>query len=272
MKATDDNLAKVLAAIGEHHATDSTDVIIVSDHGFSTIQRQIELPSILKKAGFNADTELKSNPAAGDVLVVGGGGSVLFYVVKHDAATIRRLIEFLQQTDYAAVLFSREKIEGTFPMAQAGIDTPDVPDVVMAFRWNDQPNQFGVHGMIDADWQRGPGHATHATLSRFDMHNTMIAAGPDFRHGQADDLPTGNVDVAPTVLRILKLTPSMPMDGRVLTEALANEGEAPASPESQTIEASRQFPSGNWQQSLRTSRVGSTVYLDEGNGSFTPAK
>jgi arylsulfatase A-like enzyme len=32
------------------------------------------------------------------------------------------------------------------------------------------------------------------------MHNTCIAAGPGFRRGATDDLPTGNVDIAPTVL------------------------------------------------------------------------
>src|SRR2546430_5421872 len=29
------------------------------------------------------------------------------------------------------------------------------------FRWNDSKNQFGVPGMIEADWQRGAGKGTH---------------------------------------------------------------------------------------------------------------
>ena len=74
--------------------------------------------------------------------------------------------------------------------------------------------------MIDADWQRAAGKGTHATLSRFDMHNTLIAAGPDFKQGQTDDLPSGNVDLAPTILRILGIKPSQKMDGRILSEAM----------------------------------------------------
>jgi hypothetical protein len=35
-----------------------------------------------------------------------------------------------------------------------------------------------------------------------------------------------------------------------------------------TIEATKHFRSGTWRQSLQVSRVGSTVYLDEGNGTF----
>jgi hypothetical protein len=41
-------------------------------------------------------------------------------------------------------------------------------------------------------------------------------------------------------------------------------------PETKTIEAAKDFPSGNWRQSLQISRVGSTIYLDEGNGAFVP--
>src|SRR6201993_3526157 len=100
------------------------------------------------------------------------------------------------------------------------IQNDHAPDVVMAFRWNDSKNQFNVPGMIDADWQREAGKGTHATLSRFDMHNTLIAAGPHFRRGFSDDLPTGNVDIAPTILRILRVESPSLMDGRVLTEAM----------------------------------------------------
>jgi hypothetical protein len=39
-------------------------------------------------------------------------------------------------------------------------------------------------------------------------------------------------------------------------------------PETKTIEATKDFPSGTWRQTLKISRVGSTIYLDEGNGAF----
>jgi hypothetical protein len=182
------------------------------------------------------------------------------------------LVEFLQQSDFAGVIFTRQPVEGTFPLTAAQIDTPDAPDVVMSFRWNDKPNEYGIPGMIDADWQRSAGKGTHATLSRFDMHNTLIAAGPDFWHGQSVNSPTGNVDVAPTILQILQIKPPAPMDGRVLTEALVNGSGTSAMEQTKTFDASRQFPAGKWRQSLRTSQIGTTVYLDEGNGSFTAAK
>jgi hypothetical protein len=58
------------------------------------------------------------------------------------------------------------------------------------------------------------------------------------------------------------------MDGRILSEAMANLNAPAAKAETKTIEAAKDFPSGAWRQSLQISRVGSTVYVDEGDGVF----
>jgi len=272
IKSADENLAAVLAALDQRGARGTTDVFVVSDHGFSTIERSIDLRKLLNDAGFAAKTEFESEPKPGEIMLVGNGGSVLFYVIGRDKTITRRLVEFLQQSDFAGVIFTKEPVEGTFGLAQANMNPHegrDVPDVMMSFRWNDSKNQFGIQGMIDADWQRAAGKGTHATLSRFDMHNMLIAAGPDFRRGQADDLATGNIDLAPTILRILRIKAPQQMDGRTLFEAMANLNTPAAKAETKTIEAANHFSSGTWRQSLRISRVGSTIYLDEGAGAFT---
>ena len=285
IKSADENLAAVLAALDQGNARGTTDVFVVSDHGFSTIERSIDLRKILNDAGFTAKTEFTDEPKPGDIMLAGNGGCVLFYVTGHDEKIIRRLVEFLQQSDFAGVIFTKHPMEGTFSLDQAKIANDRSPDVVMSFRWKDQKNQFGVSGMIDADWQRAAGQGTHATLSPFDMHNTLIAAGPDFKHGEVDDLPSGNVDLASTILQILGIKPPKQLDGRILSELMVNNGHGaasrngglqPAAPapsrksETQTIETNKDFPRGTWKQSLRISRVRSTLYLDEGNGAFTP--
>ena len=272
IKSSDEHLATVLSALDRQGARGITDVFVVSDHGFSTIERSVDLRKILNDAGFTATTELSEEPKAGDIMLVGNGGSVLLCVIGHDAAVTRRLVEFLQQTDFTGVIFTKEPLPGTFDLSEARIDSKHAPDVVMAFRWNDSKNPFGIPGMIDADWQRKAGKGTHATLSRFDMHNTLIASGPDFRRGQVDDLPTGNVDLAPTILRILAIVAPQQMDGRILAEAMINIDMPALKPETKTIDATKDFPAGTWRQSLQTSRVGSTIYLDEGNGAFVPKR
>jgi arylsulfatase A-like enzyme len=284
IKSADENLAAVLAAlersrVGGTRAT--TDVFVVSDHGFSTIERSIDLRKILNDAGFTAKTEVTDELEPGDIMLAGNGGSVLFYVAEHEEKIIRRLVEFLQQSDFAGVIFTKQAMDGTFGLDRAKVANDRSPDVVMSFRWKDQKNQFDVSGMIDADWQRAAGQGTHATLSPFDMHNTLIAAGPDLKRGEVDDLPSGNVDLAPTVLQILGIKTPEKIDGRILSEAMTGRVDAvrlhPKTPgtaqrpyETETVEARKDFPSGTWKQSLRISRVGSTIYLDEGNGVFTP--
>jgi arylsulfatase A-like enzyme len=267
IKSADENLAAVLSALDGRKARGTTDVLVVSDHGFSTIRRSIDLRKILNEAGFAATTELNGEAKPGDIMLAGNGGSVLFYVTGHDATVTRRLVEFLQQSDFAGVIFTKQPMEGTFGLEQANIQSDHAPDVVMAFRWDASKNQFGVPGMIDADWQRAAGKGTHATLSRFDMHSTLIAAGPDFKRGETDDLPTGNVDLAPTILQILAIKSPQKMDGRILSEAMT-VATLSQKPETKTIEATKHFRLGTWRQSLQISRVGSTMYLDAGNGAF----
>jgi arylsulfatase A-like enzyme len=272
IKSSDDNLARVLAALDRSRGRgtrSTTDIFVVSDHGFSTIARAIDVRKILRDGGFDAVTEFTNEPKSGQIMIVGNGGTVLFYVIGHDAAVTRRLVEFLQQTDFAGVIFTREQMEGTFTLDRARIDSEQAPDVEMAFRWDENKNQFGVAGMMDGDWQRAAGKGTHATLSRFDMHNMLIAVGPDFRRGQTDELPSGNVDLAPTILAILGIKSAASVDGRVLAEAMsAGEGEV-AQPAKETMEATKKFPAGTWRQHLQISRTGSTIYFDEGNGAFT---
>jgi arylsulfatase A-like enzyme len=104
-------------------------------------------------------------------------------------------------------------------------------------------------------------------LGEFDVHNTLIAAGPDFRRAMMDDLPSGNIDLAPTVLHLLGLESPHKFDGRVLSEAMTGESASPRAG-TETLEVTRKFSSGEWRQHLRISRVGETTYIDEGNGAF----
>jgi arylsulfatase A-like enzyme len=268
VRVSDRNLAVVLDILAKKDARKNTDIFVVSDHGFSTIERAIDFPAELRKAGFDATTAFKEKPKRGQIMVVGNGGTILFYVIDHDRDVAGRLVEWLQHSDFAGVIFAREKFEGTFSLETVRANSPEAPDVMVALRWNPKPNRFGIPGQIITDSARGPGEGSHATLSEFDVHNTLVAAGPDFRENLTTSLPSANVDIAPTVLRILGLQPPEKLDGRVLVEAMEEKAER-IEALGKTIQAARKFSSGEWQQHLRVSLVGETVYIDEGNGSFT---
>jgi arylsulfatase A-like enzyme len=266
--SSDRNLALVLEALEKKKARETTDIFVVSDHGFSTIERAIDFPAELRKAGFDATAAFTETPKRGQIMVVGNGGTILFYVIEHDRDVAARLVEWLQRSDFAGVIFAREKFDGTFSLETVRANTADAPDVVVALRWNKKPNRFGIAGQIIADSTREPGQGTHASLSAFDVHNTLIAAGPDFRERVATTLPSGNVDIAPTVLRLLRIEPPQKFDGRVLIEGM-EERAAKIDALTKTLQATRKFPSGEWQQYLHVSLIGETVYIDDGNGVFS---
>jgi hypothetical protein len=98
----------------------------------------------------------------------------------------------------------------------------------------------------------------------------LVAAGPDIKKGLISDVPSGNIDLAPTILWLLGVEPLQPMDGRVLHEALI-PSKAPAPKVSdKKLEASRDLGLFRWSQYLKVSEVNGTVYFDEGNGNCTP--
>jgi predicted AlkP superfamily pyrophosphatase or phosphodiesterase len=265
LESSDKNLASVLKALDEKNLRDKTDVIVVSDHGFSTINRVADVAESLRKAKFRAGKKL-DDTEPGDIVVVGLGGTVMLYVVDHDEAVTQRLVQFLQGTDYAGVIFSRLPIEGTFPLEQVRLNTTNpAPDVVVALRWSGDKNQYGAPGLVTSDGGT-KGAGTHASLSAYDMHNTLVAAGPDFKKGFVDDLPTGNADVVPTILSILNVKPSVRLDGRVLSEALVGQSAPAAKPQQRTLEAKRDLGPRSWYQYLKFTTMGDQIYFDEGNG------
>lgn len=267
IKNSDRNLEIILDTLRTKKVLDKTDLFIVSDHGFSTIERAIDFSRALRDAGFDILTGFEQSPKAGQVMVVENGGTILFYILGHDQDVAARLVEWLQQSDFAGVVFTREKFEGTFPLESIRADNENAPDVIVALRWNPAPNRFGIKGHIVTDSARKSGEGSHATLSEFDVHNILIACGPDFRRGFKSDLPSGNIDLAPTVLYLLGLRAPEKFDGRVLLEAITNDSPGLQSV-SETLRAARKFSSGKWQQHLTISRVGETTYIDEGNGAF----
>jgi arylsulfatase A-like enzyme len=270
LESSDRKLAEVLADLDRRGLRERTDVFVVSDHGFSTIETPVDPARALREAGFPVYREFPAAPKSGDILVIGQGGSVLFHIINHDAATARKLVEFLQQQSFSGVVLTREPMEGTFTLDQARIHAPQAPDVVLSMRWSADQSRTGARGLIASDGgSRSAGN--HASLSRFDMHNTLVGAGPDLKKGFNDTFPTGNTDLAPTILWLLGVkAPAEPMDGRVLSEALAVDAPPVSQPSTNRLEAVRTHEKFTWRQYLQVSRVNQTIYLDEGNGSGTP--
>jgi arylsulfatase A-like enzyme len=270
IRSSDENLGRVLAELDRRGLRDTTDVFVVSDHGFSTVAWKVDVAVELSLAGFKTGRVALGGLKPGEVMVVGNGGSTILYVGGHDPELCRRLAAFLQIRDWAGVIFSRVPAQGTFPLAEAHIDSPEAPDLVVSLRWTLDRSRTGAPGLQTSDLSpTAKKEGNHASLSPYDMHNTLVASGPDLRRGVVDTLPSGNTDVAPTVLWILGLRDeAATMDGRVLGEALTIDAPPLRGYEIRRLEASRDTAGGLWRQYLQLSEVNGVRYLDEGNGAY----
>jgi len=117
-------------------------------------------------------------------------------------------------------------INGTLPMTMVNLEnTGRAPDIIISYDFDEAATVAGMPGIEFESMSSSNNRGMHGSFSPRDVHNTLIAGGPDFKTAFVDTLPSGNVDVAPTVARILGL--SLPgANGRPLLEALASGGAA----------------------------------------------
>jgi len=268
IRHSDDALARVLAALDQKGLGKETDIIVVSDHGFSTIDQNADVAETLNAHGFHACRAVpEAGMRDGDVMVVGNGGSVFLYVAGHQVSVVETIVHCLQEQPFCGVVFTQKPVEGAFRLQDVRIDSSAAPDIVLSMRWKPDKNTNGTPGLICSDYgQYSPGHGMHGSLSPFDMHNICIAAGPDFRLGVEDNTPSGNIDVAPTILWLLGVKPEQPLSGRVLAEALAQSDAAKPPCEVHRLEASYSTAGFTWRQYLKYSQVSGVLYFEEGNG------
>ncbi len=156
------------------------------------------------------------------LVIASNGGTEYLYQPEHDAALVKRAVRFLQSRQYIGAIFVARRygdIPGTLPAEDVHLEnTRRGPDIILSYAWDANAVIQGFRGTEYATQANERGE--HGSFSPIDVHNTLIAAGPGFQTQFTDPLPSGNVDVAPTIASLLGL--SLPKaQGRVLHEALS---------------------------------------------------
>ena len=265
VRIADEHFGTLISYLRSDGRLDDTDVLAVSDHGYSTSTGVVDIPKLVQEAGFAPGGEL------GGVVVATNGASVLFYVHESDEVTIDRLASWLMQHPWCGPVIASDAagcVEGSLPASFIGLQGARAPDLAMSFAWDSRTNKAGYAGRSYAvDKVEGLGE--HGSLSAHDIHNVFFARGPSFQSGVNITSPTGNADVAPTVLHALGLSVEDGMDGRVLTEALGSNKIMPGlSANTEIRRAERRFPSGVYRQEITVTSVGDAIYVEHGSGSL----
>ena len=261
----DAQFGNILRWLDNTGRTGETNVIVVSDHGYSTIGETVNVESLTREEGFPVGGE------PGGVVVANNGGAALFYASPWNRDTVISVVAWLMGQPWCGNLTVAERvghIPGTLPASLVGNEGLRVPDVAMSFRWSPIANAAGYAGTIFSTGGT-PGQGQHGSMSRSELHNVMFARGPDFKDNLVVNAPSGNFDLTPTILGLLGLPREEGMDGRVLAETL-RWGPDPAEVEWFSDIHSTDCAVGEkvYRQQIKLSRVGDTVYLDEGSSSL----
>lgn len=164
------------------------------------------------------------------VVIAPNDGTDYLYVPTHNAALVKRVVRFLQSRAVVNTVFVAKRygaIPGTLPAEAVHLENARRgPDIIISYAWDADAVVQGFPGteVGTVSTERGQ----HGSFSPRDVHNTLIASGPDFQRAMRDPLPSGNVDVAPTLAALLNL-PLPTAQGRVLHEALTGALARPLS-------------------------------------------
>jgi predicted AlkP superfamily pyrophosphatase or phosphodiesterase len=153
-------------------------------------------------------------------VIAPNGGSEYLYMPAHDRESIVKAVRFLQGREAFGAIFVDArygKIPGTLPLATVHLENKRAPDIVASYDFDANAVVQGFKGTVYTSMSNERG--MHGSFSPVDVHNLLLASGPDFRQGLRNELPSGNVDLAPTLASLLKLDMGK-TDGRVLREAL----------------------------------------------------
>ncbi len=166
---------------------------------------------------------------AGAVVIATNGGSDYLYVPDHSATVVQSVVTALQKREEVGAIFLNSMygaLNGTLPMSMVKLENAGrAPDIIISYDFDENAMVAGVPGIEYESMSSANNRGMHGSFSPRDVHNTLVAIGPDFKAAFADTLPTGNVDVAPTVAQIFGL--QLPgANGRPLLEALASGGAA----------------------------------------------
>lgn len=258
LKNVDNAFGRILDGIADRGLAERTNVLVTSDHGFSTFDGKANpyfaIGEIIRDLGLDPKEVVQSEFG--------------FYLSGEAKRKENELTLKLQELDWMGGVFTQAMSPGVYFGTQMGTLSMDAihygndraPDILAVPGWSDKKNEHGFAGSTKL-----MGAAGHGTGSPFDIHNTLIAVGPGFRKGIEIAQPTSNVDLAPTILYLHRLEYPLSMQGRVIKEALTT-GPDPASVSyiGEVTQSQVSFiEGGSYKIELQFTKLGDSTYIDK---------
>ena len=238
-------------------------LIVLSDHGHITVRQQLSVRAALEDLGVRAGHGCFG--ADGVAVVPWSNGAIHF---RHPNPPLQhQIVAWLQEQPWCGCLFTPGKndVEGIAPgsFARALVRNENLRsgDILYIMRADDEADAHGIIGGCYDDSRLPLGGGTHGGLSTHELHNVCVALGPDFQQGKESFVPSGTIDLMPTILHLLGYESPPTVDGRVLSEALLRP---PVATELPVATLTYSTTAGSYAQHLTLSTVGTATYIDRG--------
>lgn len=199
LRQADANAGRVIEAVARlRDAGDDVLLIVASDHGHETVSGVVDIDAELAAA------RLKANPDSTDVLAMGNGTGALIYLDPAHASRRADLEGFLRAQPWCGALY---------PAQDLGL-IGQAPHYGLAFAVSmaadESSNGFGVPGRsltAKPRWDKPDrvGFGQHGGLGRFEQSPILLIDGDGFLAGGSRDQPAHVVDLAPSIMRHVRL-------------------------------------------------------------------
>jgi arylsulfatase A-like enzyme len=208
IRAADTRLGELVRTLEQRGLLARTALCVVSDHGFVSHVASPDLPHALQRAG------QRKGALVADGAVRAGSAALPAITTQLPKEAWIGAVFGAPRADDAGVLGA---LPGTFSARLLRWAHPRAGDLLVLCQWLDQP---GPHELRGVGVGIGPGG--HGNASPFEVHATLVLAGPRVRAGVRSGVPSANTDIAPTVCHLLGIPVPGWMEGRVLEELFAD--------------------------------------------------
>lgn len=260
LRGVDDCVAEVLAALDQQRLRDQFDIFFISDHGHSTVQAHNTLRTYLAEAFAAIGYHLPLVTASDYVYTQPGAQSP-------SAQELAPLVAWLLAQPWTGVVFAGRPdlttLPGVVPLSAVWNQQSNerIPLLAVSPRWSSAMNEQSVPGRVLALTTQAALRSSHGSASPFDLHATLIANGASFHESYNSPLPTGAIDLLPTLLTLLEIPQPAALDGRVLWEIFAKPQGEPGEVRRTLIEPTTPDHGATAPAKIALHRVGQTSYF-----------
>ena len=132
----------------------------------------------------------------------------------------------------------------------------------MSFKWTNGFNDNEVEGLVYSS-SGEIGNGQHGSIGSTEHRSVLFGYGPDFKENNVVENPTGNIDIAPTIIELLGIDTDTNFDGRIITEGLISRSRISSDIRMESYHAKRNSDGILYEQELESSVLGNSVYIND---------